>query len=148
MPSEPPQDSDNSRVPPSRVALTVCWLQGVYFLLTGLWPIVDSDSFQLVTGRKTDHLITGREADHWMLDTIGALVAAVAVVLLRAAWRRQLSGDVALLAISTAGALLAIDVVYVARGVLAKIYLADAAVEAVLIAGWVAGLRVTGRGRD
>lgn len=30
--------------------LKVALIQGVFYLLTGLWPIIDIESFQLVTG--------------------------------------------------------------------------------------------------
>jgi hypothetical protein len=43
---------------------------------------------------------------------------------------------VVLLAVGSALGLTAIDVVYVARDVIPPIYLADAAVEVVLVAGW------------
>jgi len=42
----------------------LCLIQGVYYLLTGLWPLVSIETFQMVTGPKTDHLVTGRESDY------------------------------------------------------------------------------------
>ena len=60
----------------------LCWTQGVYYALTGIWPIVSVETFQMVTGRKTDHLVRGREADHWLVMTVGVLVTAVAITLL------------------------------------------------------------------
>jgi hypothetical protein len=42
----------------------ICTIQGFYFLVTGLWPLVHVDSSQAITGRKTDNW-TGSEADHW-----------------------------------------------------------------------------------
>jgi hypothetical protein len=108
----------------------------MYFLVTGVWPIVSVKTFEMVTGKKTDHLVTGREGDHWMLNTISALIIAIAIVLLTAAWRRRITIDAALLAIASALALTVIDVVYVARGTIRPVYLLDAAVEVVLIAIW------------
>jgi hypothetical protein len=35
------------------------WAQGLYYLATGVWPLVSIETFQRVTGRKTDHLVTG-----------------------------------------------------------------------------------------
>ncbi|MFO0851378.1 MAG: hypothetical protein U0871_22895 [Gemmataceae bacterium] len=115
----------------------LCWVQGVYYLVTGVWPLVSIETFQAVTGPKTDHLATGREADHWLVNTVGVLVTAVAVGLLVAGWRRRPTPEVVALGLAAAVALAGIDVVYVARGVIPPVYLADAAVEAVLIAGWV-----------
>jgi hypothetical protein len=124
---------------PATLAIFLTWTQGLYFLVTGVWPIVSVETFQLVTGLKSDHLIADppTEADHWMLNTIAALIVAISLVLLAAARRRQISFDIALLAVLSAAALTTIDVIYVARGTIAPIYLADAAVEVVLIVGWV-----------
>ena len=47
------------------------WIQGLYYLMTGVWPLVSIETFQTVTGRKTDHIVTGREADHWLVQDGG-----------------------------------------------------------------------------
>jgi hypothetical protein len=134
--------SVNASISRSRSLVAICWLQGGYYLITGVWPLVHVESFQRVTGPKTDHLVTGRESDHWMLNTISALIIAIALVLLAAAVRRRVSVDVALLAVLSALALATIDVVYVARSTISPIYLADGAMELVLAAGWtVCGIR-------
>src|SRR3954464_12692018 len=104
----------------------ICWIQGIYFALTGLWPLISIETFQMVTGRKTDHLLTGDESDHWLVNTVGALVTANAVVFLAAAWNKRKTIDVAILGISTAMALTAIDVVYGVRGTISALYLVDA----------------------
>jgi hypothetical protein len=114
-----------------------CWIQGMYFALTGLWPLLSIDTFQMVTGRKTDHLVTGDEADHWLVNTVGALVTANAVVFLAAAWYRRSTIDVVILGLSSAIALIAIDTLYVIRGTISTIYLVDAVVELVLVALWI-----------
>ena len=58
------------------------------------------------------------------------------LTLLVAAWRRQVTPEILVLAVCCAAGLTAIDVIYVARGVIAPIYLADAAAEGVLIVAW------------
>src|SRR5688500_7588908 len=123
----------------SRMAVRLAWLQGLYFLLTGAWPLVSVRTFQLVTGKKTDHLVADppAEADHWMLFTISGLIIAIALVMLAAAWKRRISFDVALVGIASAAALTLIDIVYVARGTIAPIYLLDAAAELVIILSWI-----------
>jgi hypothetical protein len=110
--------------------------QGVYYALTGLWPLVSIESFQRVTGPKTDHLVTGREGDHWLVMTVAVLVCAVAAALLVAAWRRSTSPEAVVLAVAAAGGLSAIDVIYVIRSAIAPIYLADALLECLFLAGW------------
>lgn len=115
--------------------VALCWVQGIFYFLTGIWPLVSIRTFEMVSGPKTDNW-TGKEADHWLVYTVGVLITVGALVLLLAAWRRNPSAEVALLAIGMAAGLTAIDVIYVARGVIWPIYLLDAAIEVVLIAAW------------
>jgi hypothetical protein len=128
----------SSRVP-SGLFTALCWLQGFYYLATGICPIVSIETFIQVTGPKTDHLVRLPEdpQNHWLVRTVGAVVAANGIVFLMAAWRRQTAAEIAVLAIANAIALTAIDVVYVAREVIPPIYLVDAAAEVVLIAAWL-----------
>jgi len=119
-----------------RFPIWVCWIQGFYYLLTGLWPLVSIETFQAVSGPKTDHLPTGNEADHWLVNTVGLLITVDALVLLFAAWRGKLPAEVVLLAIAAPLALIVIDVVYVLREVIAPIYLADAVIELLCVALW------------
>src|SRR5215212_9191171 len=103
-------------------------IQGVYFLATGVWPLVHLESFLAVTGPKTDL---------WLVQTVGALIAVVGAALLLAAASGRVTWEVLALGAGTAAALGAVDVVFVARDVIPPVYLADAAVEAVLILWWV-----------
>jgi hypothetical protein len=112
-----------------RVAL----IQGVFYLLTGLWPIVDIDSFQRVTGPKTDL---------WLVRTVGALVTVVGATLISAARRRRVTDEIVMLGVGCALALMAIDLIYALSGRISAIYLADAIVEIGLAALWaIARLR-------
>jgi hypothetical protein len=134
MSGELPQQRRNQH---SRLTIWLCWAQGVYFFVFGVWPLVSIESFQAITGKKTDNAPTGLEADHWLVNCVGVLVAAIGFVFLFAAWRRRVPLDAAVLAIGSCLGLIAIDVIYVARGVILPIYLGDAAIEAVLIVGWL-----------
>ncbi len=137
---EAPAGSRPASEAPSRLLTALLWLQGLYYLATGVWPLVNIETFQLLTGPKTDNAPTGRAADHWLVMTVGVLVTAVAVTLLVAAWRRRNPPEVAVLALASALELTAIDVIYVLREVIAPIYLADAAAEVILIAAWAFAL--------
>src|SRR5436190_16506029 len=66
------------------------WIQGIYYLVTGVWPLVSIDTFLAVTGPKTDHLQSPHPAliDHWLVMTAGVLITAIGLALLTAAWRR------------------------------------------------------------
>lgn len=110
--------------------------QGVYFALTGLWPLLDIHSFQVVTGEKTDHLPTGRDSDHWLVFTVGVVVLAIGISLFVAAWRDRMALEIAILAVLSASGLGIIDVIFVARRVISPVYLLDALAEAVLVTLW------------
>jgi hypothetical protein len=122
------------RVTSLRIA--AAWIQGLYFTIFGIWPLLDIASFQAVTGPKTDHLVTGRESDHWLVYTVAGLITAIGMTLLVAAFWRRVTVEMIVLGLLSAGVLSLIDLVYVSRGVIAPIYLGDAIVEAILIAMW------------
>jgi hypothetical protein len=111
---------------------TAAIVQGAYFLITGLWPILNIDSFQAVSGNKFDL---------WLVYTVGAVLSAIGSTLLLAGLNRRLTSEIAFLGIATATALAAIDVIFVVRGVISWVYLVDAAAQTGLIAWWTAALR-------
>ena len=91
------------------------------------WALVDIESFQKVTGPKSDL---------WLVKTVGLLLVVIGAGLLVAAYRDQYDPALILIAMGSAAALLAIELVYVAQGTISRIYLVDALVEAGLIAWW------------
>jgi hypothetical protein len=107
-------------------------LQGVFYILTGVWPLVDIGSFQLVTGPKTDL---------WLVKTVGVLVAVIGAALLVAARRRSLGDEIVVLAAGSALGLAAIDIIYSLSGRISAIYLGDAAVEIGLAVLWAVAWR-------
>jgi hypothetical protein len=101
--------------------------QGLYFLVTGIWPMVHMRSFLAVTGPKRDL---------WLVNTVGAVVAAVGGTLLLAGLRRRPTAETAVLGLGSAAALAGVDVVYVARRTISPVYLLDAMAEGAFIAAW------------
>ncbi len=112
-------------------------LQGLYFSVTGVWPLVHLDSFLAVTGPKTDL---------WLVQTVGALLGVVGVVLLLAAFRGDVRLETIVMGVGTAVVLGAADVVFTQRDVIPPVYLGDAAVEATFV-GWWAAVAVAARRR-
>ena len=107
-------------------------IQGVFYVATGLWAVVDLDSFMAVTGPKTDH---------WLVKTVGILVTVIGAVLLFS-WRRgRVPAEVVLLAVGSALSLAAVDVIYVSDGTIAPIYLLDAVAEVALALAWIPAAR-------
>lgn len=88
-----------------RMTTLLARVQGWFYLLTGLWAIVDLDSFQRVTGPKTDL---------WLVKTVGVLVAVIGATLLAVGSALDLAG---------------IHLVYTLGGRISPVYLLDAAAE-------------------
>jgi hypothetical protein len=101
--------------------------QGVFYVTTGLWPVVHLRSFERVTGRKRDK---------WLVQTTGGLIAAVGGALVVGAFDRQRSRSLATLGVASAAALGLADVYFAGKGRISPVYFGDAAIEAVMIAAW------------
>jgi hypothetical protein len=112
--------------------------QGVYYLITGIWPLLHMRTFTAVTGPKTDL---------WLVRTAGVLISAIGAALSLAGARRRVTPEMALLANGSALGLTAIDVVYVRKRRIRDIYLLDAAGELALVAGWIAAWLLGRRAR-
>lgn len=102
-------------------------LHGTVNIVGGAWPLLHRRSFEAVFGPKEDR---------WLVHTVAGLLVAVGHAQVRAAtpddWAHARR-----LGVATAATLLAIDLVYVPRGVISRTYLLDAAAEATLLGGWV-----------
>jgi hypothetical protein len=104
-------------------------LQALYYLVTGLWPILHLRSFMAVTGRKTEP---------WLVQTFGALLGAVGISMPAS---RDQRGSSARLGIACALTLAASEAVFVAKGRIRAIYLIDGVVELAMAAGAAGELR-------
>ena len=104
-------------------------LHGVFYILTGIWPVVHIGSFLRVTGPKTDL---------WLVRTVGLLITVIGAALLAAGYGGQPSLEVLILAIGAPVALIAVDLIYVLARVISRIYLLDAVVELGLVLAWIA----------
>jgi hypothetical protein len=107
---------------------TVALVQGFYFALTGIWPLIDIRSFQLVTGPKRDL---------WLVKTVGVVITAIGAGLIVAGWTRDTYLPVIVIAIGSAAGLAGIDMIYALKKVILPVYLLDAVAEAALIVWWI-----------
>lgn len=105
----------------------VALVQGIYFFVTGLWPLLSMKTFLMVTGPKTDL---------WLVKTVGMVLAVIGAVLILAQVNAEINSPVIVLAVGSALSLILIEFIYVAKRVIPAIYLGDALVEIVLIAWW------------
>jgi energy-converting hydrogenase Eha subunit E len=91
--------------------------------------------------------VTGPKRDRWLVKTVGVLVTAVGVTLIRASRRRRVHPDVALLGGLSAAALAGIDLVYVSRRRISPVYLLDSVPEVLLALWWGRRVALDGRSR-
>lgn len=112
--------------------------QGVFDVVTGVWPIVHLRSFEAVTGPK-------REG--WLVKTVGALITVVGGTLLAAGLRRRVTPEILLLGAGSAAALAAIDIRYSPQRI-APVYLLDSVLEGVIVTGWCVAAARAWKGRS
>ncbi len=110
------------------VARVLAVSQGIFYLATGIWPLISIRTFERVTGPKTDR---------WLVKTAGVLISAIGGALLAAGQRREVTPPIQFLAVGSAIGLTSIDLIYVARRRISRVYLLDAVAEIILIAGWL-----------
>jgi hypothetical protein len=110
---------------------TVALVQGLYFFITGVWPLVSMRTFLLVTGPKTDL---------WLVKTVGVILAVIGAVLLFAWATGAVNPPVIALAIGAGLGLTVVEIIYVSKKVISPVYLGDAAVEILLAVWWTVAL--------
>jgi hypothetical protein len=103
-------------------------IQGIYFLITGLWPLIHLRSFLAVTGPKVEV---------WLVKTVGILITVIALVLLTGAIRQSVNIEMIVLALGISSGLFGIDTIYAAQKRISSVYLVDALLEGILIFLWV-----------
>jgi len=102
-------------------------VQGVYYVLMGLWPLVSLDTLVKVAGPRTD----------WLQQSLGALVLVIGATLLVAAYRKQNTPEVFCLALGCAGIFAGLDLYFIVSGQVSPIYLVDVVIELGLLALWL-----------
>lgn len=109
---------------------------GAYYLVAGTAPFISRRAFEAVTGPKREW---------WLVQTVGAIVTVAGGSLLSAVGRRRVTPETVGLAAGCAAALGMIDVVFVTRGRISPVYLADAVIEIGALAGLASGAGDFGR---
>jgi hypothetical protein len=103
-------------------------LQGFYYFVTGLWPLVSMETFMYVTGPKTDK---------WLVKTVGVLVTVIGAALINSGIRENINQDEFIIGLGSAMGLMIIDIVYTIKKIISKIYLLDAAAEFLISLIWI-----------
>ncbi|MFC6999389.1 hypothetical protein [Rufibacter roseus] len=105
----------------------VLWFQGIFYALTGIWPLVHMPSFLAVTGPKNEV---------WLVEVVGVLVLAVGAAFITSALSKTEEKSMEVLGLFSALGLGAMDVRYATHDVIRDVYLLDAAVEFLLVLAW------------
>src|SRR5687768_13758941 len=100
-------------------------VQGLYYMATGVWPVLSRRSFESVTGPKRDF---------WLVQTFGLLITVVGGVLVAARPRVAATPELRALAIGSAAMLGIADAFFVARRRIPRVYLVDALLEGAFLA--------------
>jgi hypothetical protein len=110
--------------------------QGIYYLLRGLWPLFRLGSL---------HNSSATDTDVWLAQSGGVLTLVIGATLCLAAYRRQGSPEILLLAFGSALGLTLLELIFVCQERISKVYLLDAIIQVGLVAFWVYGWRKTER---
>jgi len=103
-------------------------MQGLYWVITGVWPFLHLQSFVWVTGPKQDY---------WLLYTVSVLITVIGAVLLASGIRKTVTAEIKWLGIGGAAGLTTIDVYFALNDVIRNVYLLDAVAEILLILLWL-----------
>ena len=103
----------------------VILFQGLYYLVTAVWPLVHIRSFELVTGEKKED---------WLVYTVSLMILASSLIFLYASlMARTISIEVVFLSVLNTAFLGFISIYYPLRGIIRKIYLADCLLEVFIL---------------
>jgi uncharacterized membrane protein len=109
-------------------ARAIASIQGMYFSITGIWPLLAYRSFEKVTGPKRDD---------WLVKTVGVMITCIGTTLALSAARNTQNKETRFLALSSALGLIGVDSYFSRTGRISKIYLLDAVVETAFVAAWL-----------
>jgi hypothetical protein len=112
---------------------SVIGIQAAYYLGSAAWPLVSMASFVAITGPK---------ADLWLVRMVALLILVIGVTLGIAVLRGRLQIEILACALLSCLAFIGIDTVYSLSGVISRVYLGDAALEALFFAAILIALRV------
>ena len=106
--------------------------QGIYYLMRGLWSLLGHGT----TETAPEYLLNA-----YLVHSTGVLVLVIGAALCLAAWRRQGSPEVLLIALGSAIGLIVIDLIYIFNRSISVLYIFDVIIQAGLVAAWVQGWR-------
>jgi hypothetical protein len=100
---------------------------GIYWIISGIWPILHIRSFEAVTGPKVDR---------WLVKAVAALITVIGAGLVQGARSDRVTPELETVAVGSALGLTAVDIVYVSKRRISPIYLLDAVAHTALAIAW------------
>ncbi|MGZ5281718.1 MAG: hypothetical protein ACXWEY_05500, partial [Bacteroidia bacterium] len=108
--------------------ITVAWLQGIYYFVTGIWPLIQMESFVWLTGPKTDY---------WLVRMVALLIVSISLALLSAAYHKRVSPEIKILAVASIISFCIIDFYYAWVDSISGIYVLDGIAEIGFLLSWI-----------
>lgn len=109
---------------------TLARSQGLFYLASGLWPILSMKTFARVTGEKKDD---------WLAKTVGLLIASTGAALLGSSLRQKQKEpplELSLLAAGQSAILGSVSLYYSLKQRISIIYLLDSMTEFFIVSLW------------
>jgi hypothetical protein len=110
--------------------------QGIYYLLRGLWSLLHLGSVESLAE-------THRNV--WLSEEVGALVLVIGVALCVAAYRRQGSPEILVIAFGSALGMGLIELLFIFHRRISVLYLIDVIIQFGLVVFWIYGWRAKER---
>ena len=111
-------------------------IQGTYYILTGIWPLISMNTFLRVTGPKTDL---------WLVKTIGMLILVNGLVFLYSSFSIRRNHTIGVLAMGLCIGFALVDTIFYFQGLISPVYLLDAVLEILLYILWTVNFTWTSR---
>ena len=120
------EDQLHNRYPSKQMRALVV-IQGSYYMVTALWPLIHIESYMALVGPITDI---------WLAKTVATMVIAIAITMFYHLSLRTDHRPLVLLGMSSSLAFVYTDMYYTTKGTLSYIYLLDAAAEFLFLVVW------------
>jgi hypothetical protein len=103
---------------------TIITVQAIFYFVTAVWPLLHIKSFEFVTGPKKEN---------WLVYTVSVLLLGYCGSIFYGMRSENFpSPELVVLSALNALGLMLIDIIFVVRGTISKVYLGDAAAELIL----------------
>ena len=113
---------------PTKNIFYIPLIQGIYFLITLGWPVIEIRSFIAVTGLKVDI---------WLVKTVSVLLLPYAAFCFWAAMKRPLSIIIILCMVLMSWGLAFVELYYYFNGTIKWVYAVDALLQILFSYWWI-----------